>query len=106
MIAAFGFNESFGGPAGLAKFQSDLENFIRETTTTNYNGKSPPQLVLLSPIANENLHAPCGSLTAGENNDNIKLYADALAAAADKHHVRVCRPVHPQPAAHGSRRSR
>ena len=30
---------------GLTKFQSDLDNFIRETTTTSYNGKSPPQLV-------------------------------------------------------------
>ena len=56
VIAAFGFNESFAGAAGLPKFKSDLDNFIRETITTHYNGKSPPQLVLLSPIAHENLH--------------------------------------------------
>ena len=56
LIACFGFNESFGGPAGLAKFESDLENFIKESTTTKYNGVAPPQLVLVSPIAHENLH--------------------------------------------------
>ncbi|HEY1785032.1 MAG TPA: azurin, partial [Pirellulales bacterium] len=71
VIAAFGFNESFAGSAGLAKFKSDLDNFIRETTTTRYNGKSPAQLVLLSPIAHENLRR--SSLPDGRtNNENIK----------------------------------
>ncbi|HEX4144011.1 MAG TPA: PVC-type heme-binding CxxCH protein [Pirellulales bacterium] len=86
VMAAFGFNESFAGSAGLAKFKSDLDNFIRETTTTSYNGKSPPQLVLLSPIAHENLRRR--ALPDGrKNNDNIKLYVDAMAAAAEQHHV-------------------
>ncbi len=86
VIAAFGFNESFGGAAGLAKFKSDLDNFIRETISTPYNGKSPPQLVLLSPIAHENLKRramPDGR----KNNESIKLYSEAMVAAADKHHV-------------------
>src|SRR5262249_50937927 len=34
LIAAFGFNESFAGPAGLDRFRQDLERFIRESTTT------------------------------------------------------------------------
>ena len=29
LIAAFGFNESFAGPAGLTKFKTDLESFIK-----------------------------------------------------------------------------
>jgi hypothetical protein len=86
VIAAFGFNESFAGAAGLSKFKTDLDNFIRETMATSYNGQSPPQLVLLSPIANEDLPPPV--YPAGtHNNENIKLYADALAAAADKQHL-------------------
>jgi lysophospholipase L1-like esterase len=86
VIAAFGFNESFAGSAGLAKFKSDLDNFIRETVTTSYNGKSPPQLVLLSPIAHENLRRR--TLPDGQkNNENIKQYVDAMAVAADQHHV-------------------
>jgi glucose/arabinose dehydrogenase len=86
LIACFGFNESFGGPAGLAKFESDLENFIQEMTTTKYNGVAPPQLVLVSPIAHENLHRrtlPDGA----KNNENLKLYSEAMARLAGKHGV-------------------
>jgi len=86
ILAFFGFNESFGGEAGLAKFKTDLENFIKETTTTSYNGKNPPQLVLVSPIANEDL--PARKQNAGQrNNGNIKLYTEAMKAAADAHGV-------------------
>ena len=46
LIAAFGFNESFAGPAGLGQFKKDLEKFIQASTTTRYNGKEPPRLVL------------------------------------------------------------
>jgi glucose/arabinose dehydrogenase len=84
LIAAFGFNESFAGKPGLAKFRRDLERFIVESTTTRYNGKEPPRLVLLSPIAHEDLRDP--HVTDGKkNNENIKLYADAMAELAQKH---------------------
>jgi glucose/arabinose dehydrogenase len=86
VIAAFGFNESFGGPEGLAKFKKDLDTFIAETTSTKYNGKSAPRLVLLSPIAHEDLKDP--HVTDGKkNNANITLYADAMAEAARAHKV-------------------
>jgi glucose/arabinose dehydrogenase/lysophospholipase L1-like esterase len=86
VLAAFGFNESFGGPGGLAKFKSNLEHFIKVTTTTNYNGKNPPRLLLLSPIAHEDLKNP--HLTDGKkNNQNIKLYADVMAELAAKHKI-------------------
>ncbi len=42
ILAAFGFNESFGGEKGLAKFEKDLEEFIKKTTSTSYDGKNPP----------------------------------------------------------------
>src|SRR5262249_30450473 len=58
LIAAFGLNESFAGPSGLKRFAIDLEGFINSSTTTKYNGKSPPKLVLLSPIAHEDLKNP------------------------------------------------
>ena len=86
LIAVFGFNESFAGPAGLDKFKSDLENFIKTSTTTKYNGKEAPRLVLLSPIAHEDLKNP--HITDGKkNNENIKLYTDAMAELAGKHGV-------------------
>lgn len=42
LVACYGFNESFGGKAGLAKFEQDLEKFITESTTTKYNGVAAP----------------------------------------------------------------
>jgi len=81
VIAAFGFNESFEGTEGLDAFRSDLEAFIEETTSTTYNGEAPPALVLLSPIAHEDLGVrtlPDGS----ENNKRLALYTEAMADVA------------------------
>jgi len=84
VIAAFGFNESFGGLKGLPKFQADLEKFITKTTTTAYNGKNPPRLILWTPIAHENLHNP--HITDGvENNKNLERYSEAILQAANAH---------------------
>ena len=81
LFAFFGFNESFAGPAGLDKFKIDLENFIKTSTTTKYNGKNPPRLVLFSPIAHEDLKNP--HITDGrKNNENIKLYTGAMGELA------------------------
>jgi glucose/arabinose dehydrogenase len=86
LIAAFGFNESFGGPKGLDKFTKDIDKFLVDSTTTRYNGKEAPRVVLLSPIAHEDLHDP--HITDGKkNNENIALYTKAMAEAAQKHKV-------------------
>jgi glucose/arabinose dehydrogenase len=86
LIAAFGLNESFAGPAALGKFKKDLEHSIKVWTTTKYNGKDAPRLVLLSPIAHENLKNP--HITDGkQDNENIKLYTSAMAGLAGKHGV-------------------
>ncbi|MFI5461555.1 MAG: PVC-type heme-binding CxxCH protein [Isosphaerales bacterium] len=86
LFAVFGFNESFAGPAGLDKFKSNLESFIKVSTTTRYNGKTAPRLVLLSPIAHEDLKDP--HINDGrKNNQNIELYTGAMAEVAGKHGV-------------------
>ena len=86
VIAAFGFNESFAGPAGLPKFKADLEAFIKETTSTKYNGKAAPQLVLLSPIAHEDLGDP-DKPDGKASNAQIALYTQAMSELAAKHKV-------------------
>src|SRR4051812_2436594 len=53
VFAFFGFNESFKGETGLAKFRDDLTKFITTTRAANYSGKGAPRLVLFSPIAAE-----------------------------------------------------
>jgi len=86
ILAFFGFNESFAGEKGLEKFKQDLTNFITETTTTKYNGKAPPTLVLVSPIANEDL--PERKILAAKwNNANIALYTAAMRDIAAQHNV-------------------
>ena len=86
IIAAFGFNESFAGTKGIDKFKQDLDKFIVESTATPYNGKAAPKLVLLSPIAHEDLKNP--HVTDGKaNDDNISLYTRAMAEAAGRHKI-------------------
>jgi putative heme-binding domain-containing protein len=86
VFAFFGYNESFAGQAGLEKFKKDLDNFIKHTLSQKYNGKTPPRLVLFSPIGHENLHDrnfPDGS----DNNRRIALYALAMAEVAKANQV-------------------
>ncbi|MBV9124773.1 MAG: SGNH/GDSL hydrolase family protein, partial [Planctomycetes bacterium] len=86
ILAFFGYNESFAGPAGVEAFKKDLENFLQHTLSQKYNGQSPPRLVLFSPIAHENLHdrnLPDGSA----NNRRLALYTAAMAQVARSRHV-------------------
>src|SRR5207249_3417522 len=86
IFAFFGYNESFAGPSGLDKFKKELDEFIKHTLAQKYNGKSPPRLVLFSPIAHENLHDrnfPDGH----ENNQRLKLYTEAMAEVAKSNHL-------------------
>ena len=53
ILGFFGFNESFDGEEGLAPFEGELKAFIAHTRTRSYNGKSSPEIVLVSPIAPE-----------------------------------------------------
>ncbi|MBI1368952.1 MAG: azurin [Planctomycetes bacterium] len=81
IFAFFGYNESFAGEKGLDQFKKDLNDFIDHTLAQKYNGKSAPRLVLFSPIAHEDLHNP--NLPDGkENNQNLKLYTEAMAQVA------------------------
>jgi lysophospholipase L1-like esterase len=57
IIACFGMGESFAGKAGLAEFKKQLNAFIASHRARKYNGRSAVRLVLVSPIAYENLGA-------------------------------------------------
>jgi glucose/arabinose dehydrogenase len=86
VLALFGYNESFAGEAGLPKFEKDLEAFITTTLGQKYNRKTAPRLVLISPIAFENLGDP--NLPDGsEQNANLKLYTAAMRRIAAQHNV-------------------
>ncbi len=80
----FGYNESFAGEAGVAKFKTSLSGMIDKYRALKFNGKSEPRFVLFSPIAHEDLKNP--NLPDGSsNNKNLLLYTTAIAdVAAEK----------------------
>jgi mono/diheme cytochrome c family protein/glucose/arabinose dehydrogenase len=82
LIAFFGYNESFDGPAGIANFKGELDGFIKHTLAQKYNGKAAPRLVLVSPIAYENLSADRDLPDGRAENANIALYTQAMAEVA------------------------
>nr|WP_256534290.1 PVC-type heme-binding CxxCH protein [Lewinella sp. JB7] len=77
VMAFFGLNESYAGPEGLTNFALEIDSFIRYTQNQRYNGTTPPQLVLLSPLAYEN--SSMLGLPDGEaENRNIERYTQAM----------------------------
>ncbi|WP_170157098.1 PVC-type heme-binding CxxCH protein [Roseimicrobium gellanilyticum] len=55
IIAGYGFNESFRGKEGLADFEHNLRIFLAGLRAHQYNGKSAPVIVLVSPIPQEEI---------------------------------------------------
>ena len=83
VIAAFGFNESFAGKQGLPEFRKTLEEYLKKLKTSGFNGETAPRIILLSPIANEDIdRVAAGTM----NNDQLAAYAEAMkqVAAAQK----------------------
>lgn len=79
IFAAYGFNESFKGKQGLDAFKKSLTEHVTMLKSKAFNGKTGPQIVLLSPIASEDVK----EVSAGKrNNANIKLYANAIREVA------------------------
>ncbi|MHC4997198.1 MAG: PVC-type heme-binding CxxCH protein, partial [Planctomycetota bacterium] len=84
IFAAYGFNESFKGEAGLERFRQDLAGYLADIKAKAYNGETGPRIVLVSPIANENVP---GVDAATRNNPNIELYTRAMGEIAAQQNV-------------------
>ncbi|MEM9280191.1 MAG: SGNH/GDSL hydrolase family protein [Verrucomicrobiota bacterium] len=85
IIACFGLGESFNGEAGIEDFKKDVADFIASHAGKKYNGKKAVRLVLVSPIAHEDL----GRLTpmAEKRNGQLEAYTNAMGAVAAEHGV-------------------
>lgn len=113
ILACFGFNESFAGPKGLEAFEKDLAKFLADLKELKYptqcfsrgqfnpviqdktgEVKHTPTIVLISPIANENLESR-GILAGTKNNPNIELYTAAMAKVAQAAGVKFVDLYHP-----------
>ena len=87
IIAFFGYNESFNGEEGLQNYKDELDAFIKHTLNQKYNGEVPPQLIIVSPIAFEDLSEKIDLPDGKKENTNLKLYADAMKEVALKNKV-------------------
>ena len=87
IIAMFGFDESFQGPAGVENYKAELEAFIKHTLTKKYNGITAPQLAIVSPIAFEDLSNKFDLPNGQAENKNLLLYKEAMKQVALKNGV-------------------
>lgn len=87
VVGFFGFNESFQGKDKLQNFKEELEAWVIHSKAQQYNGKSAPQLALVSPIAFEDLSAVKDVPDGKKENEILKLYTEAMAEVAKKHEL-------------------
>ena len=86
MLAFFGASESFGGEAGVPQFERDLEAYLRTHAAATYNGKTPPRIVLVSPIAHEQL-PHLVHVDVVRRNQELERYTEAMRAVAAREKV-------------------
>ena len=94
IVAVFGFNESFGGAAGLPLFEAELDAFVQHTLSQSYNGVTPPALTIVSPIAFEDLSAEQDLPDGKTENQNLAAYTAAMQRVADLHGVQFVDVFH------------
>lgn len=82
ILAFFGFNESFDGIEHADRFYYELDAFIKHTLEQQYNGKSAPRLILVSPIAFEDLSDQMDLPDGVEENKRLAAYTAAMKRAA------------------------
>jgi mono/diheme cytochrome c family protein/glucose/arabinose dehydrogenase len=93
ILAYWGFNESFQGPAGLEDFRKHIDEYVKTTVTANY-GSGAPRLVLFSPIAHEDLKNP-NYADGSVNNQNLQLYSAIIGEVAAANKVQFVDLYHP-----------
>lgn len=87
IVAFFGYNESFDGADRVANYQGELEAFVQHTLSKAYNGKTAPRLVLVSPVAYENLSAKHDLPNGEKENAALALYTAAMESVAKKYNL-------------------
>lgn len=95
IVAFFGYNESFDGPERVASFEGELHAFVLHTLSKAYNGTAAPRLVLVSPIAFEDLSGTRDLPNGKRENANLELYTAAMQRVAQKHGLTFIDLFHP-----------
>jgi plastocyanin len=82
VILGFGLYESFAGSSGIEKFKADLNGYLDEIKRRHPEAG----IILLSPIANEDLNHPHYPDT-GRRNGEIKSYVDEMSLIAENRKI-------------------
>lgn len=84
VFLCYGLNESFKGRDGLEAFKQDLSKYLDDIQAQQYNGESPPRLVLVSPAPQEPIEF-LPDTTA--RNEEIGLYTQAMRETAAEKNI-------------------
>ncbi|MEP7109217.1 MAG: PVC-type heme-binding CxxCH protein, partial [Ferruginibacter sp.] len=95
IIAFFGYNESFQGSKSLENYKAELDAFIKHTLNSKYNGTLAPELVIVSPIAFENLSGKYDLPDGKMENKNLSIYTKGMKEVADQNNVRFVNAFDP-----------
>ena len=87
IITFFGYSESFAGEAGLENYKAELDSFIKYTLKQKYNGVSPPQLAIVSPIAFEDLSDEYDLPNGKKENERLLRYTKAMKEVSERNNV-------------------
>ena len=85
LIGCFGMNESFAGDEGISRFREDLKKWITDRQAQQYNDESSPRIVLVSPVAHEDLGSPLPD--GKEHNFVLRRYVEAMREIAASNNV-------------------
>lgn len=83
IVACFGMNEAFKGPEHLDQFKQNLAGLADTLRTTPYNGSSPAEVILVSPIAHEQIDRV--PLDPSDHNKSLQLYTEAMRSYSTEH---------------------
>jgi len=93
IFACFGMNESFRGAAGVEPFKSDTRALVLRLREHQYNGHSPPRVVLVSPIPYEQVSPLLPD--PGPRNADLAAYTEAMREIAAEENVPFVDLYHP-----------
>ncbi len=81
VFVCYGMNESFHGIAGVGHFRHKIESFVEQLRAEKFNGHSPPRVVLVTPIAQDNSSA---TVDVPARNGDLKVYSEELLQVANQ----------------------
>ncbi len=95
ILAFYGYNEAFNGAEDLPRFKAELKAFVDHTKSKSYNGKTAPILVLISPIAFEDLSNKFDLPNGDQENKNLEAVTKIIEQVATENNLPYVDVFHP-----------